>query len=152
MWDLGEFRLIAYFFSLLGVIALALAAGDKSHLKTRAFYIKKAAWAVLILVSFYWVISIPHVGLYHEYPKTLDYPTSISADEADRYIKENHSRIEGLQNELKETKEALREIQQHYYMILQIIMYGIIFYGSSQIFNSKNKSAEKIQLDQIEKL
>jgi amino acid transporter len=152
MWDLGDFRLIAYFFSLLGVIALASTAGDKSHSKTRAFYIKKAAWAILIPVSFYWVISIPYVGFYHEHPKTPDYPTSISADEADRYIKENHSRIEGLQNELKETKEALREIQQHYYMILQIIMYGIIFYGGSQIFNSKNKSAEEIQSDQIEKL
>jgi hypothetical protein len=136
----------------MSVVTLIALSSGKARPIIRASYLKKTAWAILVFASIYWTASIPYIHSYYQYSGNLKYPESISAGEETRYIKDHHSRIEDLERELKEAKEDLRALKEHYWLMFQFIMYGVVFYGCSQIFDKKNKNLEEVQADRIEKL
>ncbi len=152
MSDLGFWGVTTYFFTIIAIAGLVTLASVKIQKERKAFYLKKILWGMLIISTIYWYLTVPFVGSYYKFSGNLEFPTNLSPEEETKYIKDHHTRIENLEEELKETKEELDAIQKHYQMLIQFLFYAILYYGVNQIFNSKNKNLKEINKEELEKI
>ena len=148
MSSLNGWELLIYFFSIIAVSVLANLAGVNSQTyKSRFYLIKKVAWGIMIISSVYWVITFPYIGSY-DFSSKSKYPSELNANKEAEYIKEHHQRIETLEEQVKE----FRAVRERLDLMLQIIIFGIIFYGCNQIFNSKKNDLGEVESDKFLKL
>ena len=151
MLGLDNWELPIYGLSILGVSILANLSARPLAEKEKNFYLmKKIAWVFIIISMAYFTITFPYAGRYYNFSSKSDFPDELSSDtEAAKYIKENHQRIEALERQMEKTREEVQAIRERLSLMLQILMYGIIFYGCNQIFNSKNKELKETDNDKI---
>lgn len=135
---------LSHFFSFLTILAIMLlammpAVGQNS--KLREFYLKKICWGILIVSVSYFYMTLPFVSSYYNFSGKLDYPTAVkSTEEQEKYLKDHHHRIERLEDELKETKEELRENQNHYKFAVHALFYAILYIGIFQILKKRDEN------------
>lgn len=145
MFHLEGYEWIIYFLSLVSVTLLGSLSGKiaKNKFKGNTELIKKICLGVFMITSMYWIITFPFVSPYFSFAEKTDYPAEISAEKQSDYIKEHHGRIENLERELKETKDELKAVTGRINLILQLVMYGLIYFGCTWIFNSNKKDLEE---------
>jgi Na+/melibiose symporter-like transporter len=138
------------FLTILAVMLLAMMAGTKPTKKVNAFYLKKVCWIILITGMSYWYITVPSVSRYHEFDKKLEYPTNTQLiEEQGNYIREHQRRIDRVESELKETKDELREIKEHYNWVIKALWFGILYFGINQIIKKRDESLIESEEDKI---
>lgn len=154
MADLGFGGITTFLFTIIAIVGLVTLASVevKPQKEQTARYLKKILWGMLIISASYWYLTIPYVGSYYKFSGNLEYPSNLIAEEETKYIKDHHTRIENLEEELKETKEELAAIREHYEMIIHFLFYAILYYGVNQIFKSKNKGSNKANKEEIQKI
>lgn len=145
MFRVEGYEWIIYFLSLLSVMMLGTLSGTslKNKFAGKIVLVKKICLGVFIITSIYWIITFPSVSPYFNFADKSDYPAEISLENQSKYIKEHHGRIESLERELKETKDELKKVTERIDLILQIIMYALIYFGASWIFSSNKKDSEE---------
>lgn len=133
---------LSHFFSFLTTLAIMMlammpAVGQNS--KLREFYLKKICWGILIISVSYFYITVPFFSSYYNVSNKLEYPTAVkSTEENEKYLKDHHFRIERLEDELKETKEELKKIQNHYEFAVHALFYAILYIGIFQIMKKRD--------------
>ncbi len=110
---------------------------------------KKISWGLIIISMSYFIITFPYARHYNDYSSKSEYPPELNSNTETKYIQEHHRRIEHLEREVERTQEEVWAIRERLSLMLQILMFGIIYYGSNQIFNSKNKNPENIDNDKV---
>ena len=68
------------------------------------------------------------------------------------YIRNNQTRIENLERQVEKSNKELRELREHYNFLIQLVMYGIVFYGANKMFPPKKIDIETIQENESHKL
>ncbi len=142
MYHIEGYELLIYGLSLLSVILLGnfSAKTVKPKLSQNKFLIvKKICLGVFILTSIYWIITFPYAGSYYRFSEEADYPNKVEVEQQSDYIVKNHRQIESLERELEQTKNELQAVTGRIQLILQLIMYGLIYFGASWIFTSNNR-------------
>jgi hypothetical protein len=145
MIHIEGYEWIIYALSLLSIILLGSLSGKivKNKFKIKTEYVRKICLAVFIATSIYWIITFPYVSSFYSFPEKSDYSASSSQEKQGDYIEENHRRIETLERELQRTREQLEAFAGRVNLILQLIMYGLIYFGANWIFSSNKKDAEE---------
>jgi hypothetical protein len=146
MFHIEGYEWAIYGLSLLSIMLLGIMSGGtklKGKFISKTQLVKKICLAVFVVTSIYWIITFPFVGSYYSFPDKSDYPANVSVEKQFDYTKENHRRIEILERELQETRDELKAFAGRVNLILQLIMYGLIYFGASRIFSSNKKDSEE---------
>lgn len=138
---------VIYGLSFLSIMLLGSITGGiklRNKFKNKTELVKKICLAIFVVTSAYWIITVPHIGSFYSFPDKSDYPANVSVEEQSDYIKENHRRIESLERELTRTREQMEAFTERINLILQLVMYGPIYFGASWIFSSNKKDSEEM--------
>jgi predicted transcriptional regulator len=150
MLGFDNWESLIYLLSMIGVSVLANSSGKPLAGNEKKFYLmKKISWGLIVLSMAYFTITFPYAGNYYNFSNKSEYPAELTSNTETKYIQEHHQRIEDLEKEVERTREEVRAIRDRLSLMLQILMYGIIFYGCNQIFKSKNRELEEIDKDKV---
>lgn len=151
---LEGYEWIIYFFSMLSVALLGTFYAKHSTSKLsrkKLLIVKKICLAVFIVTSIYWIITFPYIGSYYNFADKSDLPANISVEKQSDFIRENRLQIESLERELKETTDDLEAVTGRINLLLQLIMFALIYFGTSWIFTPDKSISEedhtKLNLD-----
>jgi TolA-binding protein len=150
MYGLSFWDLAFYAISLTTVIWLFGRPESIFDKSKKTVLLKKVLWSLLILTMFYWTTTVPHIGSFINFTSNkIEVP--IEKNEA-QHLENHQRRILYLEQQLEQNNNELRELRQHYYLLLQIVMYGLLFYGITKITKSNEKELEEIKKESIFKL
>ncbi len=147
MFHIEGYEWMIYCLSLLSITLLGSFSGRnfKEKFAGKTELVKKICLAIFVVTSMYWIITFPYVSSYYDFSDKSDYSSEMISNKQSDYIIKNHRQIEVLERELKETKDELKAVTGRINLILQIIMYGLIYFGANWIFNSNKKDLEENQ-------
>ena len=147
MFRVEGYELIIYGLSFISVMLLGGLSGKtlNKNFKNKELLVKKICLGVFIITSMYWIITFPYVGSYYNFNDESDFSSDISTEKQADYITENHKRIVNLEKELGRTKKELQEVSERVKLILQLLMYGMIYFGANWIFGSNKNDSEADQ-------
>lgn len=142
------FAMIASFFGILAVAILATANSGNLRKGLEHVPVKKICWAVLIAVGAYWYMTVPYVSLPLDLLDKSEYARPVTDSDQSVQIANNHTRIKSLEREVKETREELRGLQQHYKNVVQIGWFALLYLGLFLILGRKRDSSDsKFNID-----
>lgn len=87
---------------------------------------KKVCGVIALVVIFYWTTNVPYVDSHYSLNESKP-DTSIESNEI-KHIQNHEDRIANLERELKETKDNIKKLREHYSLFWQFIMYGSIYF------------------------
>jgi hypothetical protein len=148
MSSIFSWNLLFYATSFFAVMLIFTIPGRQFSVRTK-LYLNKMKWGLAVISSFYWMIAVPYVGWTSIYPTKLEIPIEQNQTE---YIKSNQIRIEDLEKQVEKSNRELRELREHYNFIIQLMMYGIMFYGANKLFPPKKIDLENIEENELHKL
>ena len=148
MSDIFSWNLLFYATGLFAMILICTTPGRQLSIRTK-FYLNKIKWGLAVISAFYWMIAVPYIGWTSIYPTKLDIPIEQNQTE---YIRNNQTRIENLERQVEKSNKELRELREHYNFLIQLVMYGIVFYGANKMFPPKKIDIETIQENESHKL
>jgi hypothetical protein len=145
IWDL-----IFYAIAILSAIVLFGRPESVFNKTKTTIYINKVLWSFLVISLVYCGLTVPYISGFINFPSNkIEIP--IQQNEV-KHLENHQRRILYLEQKLEQTNNDLKEFRQHYYMLMQIFMYGLLFYGITKITKSNEKELEEIKEDSIFKL
>ena len=152
MSDLTAFGLIFYFLSIIAIVILATLANGQVRPALRKYPVRKICWGILAVTAGYWFVGVPYVGKYYDFSTKKEFPQAVTEETVGEVLRDHHGRIEKLERSLEEARTEASQLRDYLQMLLQLLMYGVIFYASQLIFNqrfgsSAGTSDKSIKLD-----